>query len=48
MCFELVRVVVTPQKEACTPPTRIAEDEALALMQNQLFSKHSLKKATLD
>ncbi len=45
---ELVKVVITPQKEACTAPTKIAEEEALALMQNQLFSKHTIKKATLD
>ncbi|RLE39502.1 hypothetical protein DRJ17_00955 [Candidatus Woesearchaeota archaeon] len=41
---ELVKVVVTPQTEACTPPTKIAEEEAIAMMKNQIFMKHNPKK----
>ncbi len=42
---KLVKVVITPQSEACTPPTEnIAEEEAIALMKNQIFMKHNPKK----
>lgn len=41
---ELVKVVVTPQTEACTAPTKIAEEEAIALMKNQIFMKHNPRR----
>ena len=41
----LVKVVITPQSEACTKPKEnIAEEEAIAMMQNQIFMKHNVKK----
>jgi integrase len=45
---KLVKVVVTPQAEACTPVTdKIAEEEAIAMMKNQIFMKHNPKQ-TVD
>ena len=42
---KLVKVVITPQTEACTPVNEnIAEEEAIALMKNQIFMKHNPKK----
>ena len=44
----LVKVVITPQAEACSrPKDNIAEEEAIAMMQNQIFMKPNLKK-TVD
>jgi integrase len=40
----LVKVVITPQSEACTPPTNMAEQEAVAMLQNQIFMKHNPKR----
>ncbi len=44
----LVKVVITPQSEACSKPKEnMAEEEAIAMMQNQIFMKHNVKK-TVD
>jgi integrase len=41
----LVKVVITPQSEAATRPRdNMAEEEAIAMMQNQIFAKHNPKK----
>jgi len=40
----LVKVVITPQTEVCARPTNMAEQEAVAMLQNQIFMKHNPKR----